>query len=82
MAHEAVERREPADAEHDDVAFFARADAKLRQRAGASALGVERGPLELKRLECFSPVGVYESGHVDLLPNSGDAAVSAASRIF
>ena len=37
MGHEAVERREAADAEHDDVALFARADAQPGQRRGARA---------------------------------------------
>src|SRR5207237_7706848 len=37
VRHEALERREAAEAEHHEVALLARADAKLRQRLRAAA---------------------------------------------
>ena len=80
-----VERREAADAEHDEVALFARGDAQLRQRAGAGALGREGVAFEQQRLELAASVGTDETGHVSVLYaglNCADAVGGAASRIF
>jgi hypothetical protein len=63
VRHEARERREAADAEHDDVAFFARADAELRQRLRAGALGGEGIAFEQQRIERAGPVGANQTGH-------------------
>jgi hypothetical protein len=46
VRHEAVERREAADAQHDDVALLARADLDLRQRLRACQFGLERLALQ------------------------------------
>jgi hypothetical protein len=51
MRHESVERREPADPEHDEIALFAGTDANLAKAPGASALGVKRATVEQQRLE-------------------------------
>ena len=48
--HEAVERREAADPEHDQVALFARADADRAQRLRAGALRRELFALQHQRL--------------------------------
>jgi hypothetical protein len=47
--HEALERREAADAEHDEIAALARGDAKLGQGAGARLLRGERLALQRTR---------------------------------
>ena len=51
VRHEAVERREAADAEHDQVALLARADAHRAQPPGPRLLGRERLSGEHQRLE-------------------------------
>ena len=61
--HEALERREAADAEHDEIALLARAHAHRAQRPGARAFGGERLAGEHQRLERFASVRRYQSGH-------------------
>ena len=60
VRHEARKRREPADAEHDDVALFARADGEPRQRRRAALLGDPGLALEQQRAQADATVGADE----------------------
>jgi hypothetical protein len=61
--HEAVERREPADAEHDEVAPLARAHAHPRKRQRAPAFRGERLAGKHEGFEEASAVRRYECRH-------------------
>src|SRR6185369_1191983 len=61
--HEALERREAADAEHDEVALLARADPDRLERARPRQLGGERFAAQRERLERAATMGCDETGH-------------------
>ena len=60
VRHEALERREAADAEHDDVALLARADGELRQRGGLGLLGGERVARQQQRPQVAASMGINQ----------------------
>jgi hypothetical protein len=63
MRHEAIERCEAADAEHDEIALLARGDAYRTQRARPCALGRKRLAGGHQRLERSPPMRVDQAGH-------------------
>ena len=68
MRHEAVERREAADAEHDDVAALARGDDQARERGRAPLLRGEGGALEQEWAEVAAAVRVNQRHDGRFLP--------------
>jgi hypothetical protein len=61
MRHEAVERREAANAHHQDVAALAGADAQVRQACGTAALGFELGALQQQGPQFPAAMGTDET---------------------
>src|ERR1051326_4752918 len=61
--HEAFERREAADPEHDEVAFLARAHAHRPKRLRPFVLRGERFPGQRERLQGSSTMGCDKTGH-------------------
>ena len=80
VAHESIERRKAADAEHDDVALFARAHGDFAQRCGARSLGDKRLALQHERLESASAVRRDEIGHL-IQPGSLALRAKSGTRI-
>ena len=63
VRHESVEWREPADAEHDEVALLARGNQQLRQRLGALAFLGRALFIEKQRLQALAAMRGNETGH-------------------
>src|SRR5438477_232285 len=61
--HEALERREAADAEHHEIALLARGDAHLRQALRAPVLLRELLARDLQGPQATPPVRRYQGGH-------------------
>jgi hypothetical protein len=59
--HEALERREAADAEHDEVALFARGDAQPRERPGAAGFGGALRLVQQQRAQAAAAVREWKS---------------------
>ena len=65
VGHEAFQRREAADAQHDQVAGFAGRQFHLGQGLGAGQFGLASGAFEQQRLQFTTTVGFDETGHGD-----------------
>jgi hypothetical protein len=63
VRHEARERCEAADAEHDEVAFFARADLQAPQRARAPPLLGKAPAFHLQRAQLVAAVRRHQTRH-------------------
>ena len=70
VRHEALERREAADAEHDDVALLARADGEPGQRRGAAPFRFQRVAGEQQRPQVAAAVRINQ-GHDGVLLAGG-----------